>query len=438
MFVQRVYDRMRRGSREAFVPALLNIRYAHKRVVPFAIVAVVGFPLYYYIWNDLFPQPYENLPLRLIGSTIFVPLLFHGRWPASVKRYLPHYWYAALLFALPFFFTFMLLKNGGVEVWSESALIAVFAMVLLLDWLMLLLSFAIGVGLALIAYWSTTTDYQLGAPFFAHLWIMSFAVVIGAIANYHSARRSEQERAVLETAASVAHELRTPLLAIRAGAAGLGRFLPLLLAGYEAARRGTPEMPRIRLAHLSSMRGVLERIDQEVLLSNSMIDMLLVNARGVGAHVRQAQRCSVAGCVRSALTRYPFQARERERIRCELEDDFEIEGSETLFVHVLFNLIKNALRSQRSIDGATISIRLSRTATENRLRFHDNGTGIDPEVLPHIFTRFYTRASLDDVSAGAGIGLAFCRDVMHAIGGAIDCSSRKNEYTEFVLRFPPL
>lgn len=438
MFVQRVYDRMRRGSREAFVPALLNIRYAHKRVVPIAIVAIVGFPLYYYVWSALFPQPYENLPLRLIGSAIFVPLLFHERWPDSAKRYFPHYWYAANLYALPFFFTFMLLKNGGVEVWGESALIAAFAMVLLLDWLMLLLSFTIGVGLAVTAYWLTTADGHLGTPFFAHLWIISFAVVIGAIANYHSARRTEQERAVLDTAASVAHELRTPLLAIRAGAAGLSRFLPLLLAGYEAARQAAPDIPRIRLAHLSSMRGVLERIDQEVLLSNSMIDMLLVNARGVGAHVRQAQRCSIADCVRTALARYPFRAREHDRIRCELEDDFEFEGSETLFVHVLFNLIKNALNSQRLVDGASISIRLSRTATENRLRFRDNGTGIDPEVLPHIFTRFYTRASLDDVSAGAGIGLAFCRDVMHAIGGAIDCSSRKNEYTEFVLRFPTL
>ncbi|RDV00999.1 sensor histidine kinase [Trinickia dinghuensis] len=429
---------MRHGVRDAFAPALRNIQYVERRLLPFSILAIVGFPLYFYIWHDLFPQPYENLTLRLIGSVLFVPVLFHRQWPAQAKRYLPYYWYAVILYALPFFFTFMLLKNDSSQVWVESALIALFVMVLLLDWLMLILSFVVGVGIAVLAYCMTTTPIRLDGVLLAHLAIFSFALAIGAIANYDTARiRIEQERAMLATAGSVAHELRTPLLAIRAGAAGLARFLPTLLAGYGAAQSRGLGVPKIRIAHLSSMHGVLERIEREALLSNSMIDMLLVNARMTGGCDHPAGRCSMAECVRTALERYPFRPRERDHLQFDVSHDFMFDGSQTLMVHVLFNLIKNALRSRASVENARISIRLARSIGGNHVFFRDNGAGISPRVLPHIFTRFYTSSTqTDDVSLGAGIGLAFCRDVMRSIGGAIECTSTENEYTEFVLTFP--
>lgn len=438
MHVQRRSHSLQRSIRKAFAPASRNMQYVEGRLRPFAIVAIIGFPLYYYIWHEVFPQRYENLSLRIIGSMLFLPILFHHRWPAAVRRLLPYYWHAIILYALPFFFTFMLLKNEGSQVWVESTLIAAFVTVLLLDWLMLLLSFVAGVGLAVVAYCLTTTPVHFGTPYVAHLAILAFAIVIGAVANYDTARiRFEQERAMVATAGSVAHELRTPLLAIRAGAAGLSRFLPQLLDSYDLAQRSGLHIPKIRFAHLSSMHGVLERIEQEALLSNSVIDMLLVNARFTGGFSQTPERCSIARCVETTLRRYPFRGAERDHIRCDLTDDFEFQGSETLVVHVLFNLIKNALRSLSSIDGGDISIHLCASERANRLVFRDNGPGIEPDALPHIFTRFHTSSVInDDVSLGAGIGLAFCRDVMRAIGGAIECTSTKNAHTQFVLTFP--
>ena len=431
-------DSIQRFVRRAFAPALRNMQYAENRLRPFAILAIVGFPLYYYVWHNVFPQQYENLTLRLVGSALFIPILLHRRWPAAAKRYLPHYWYAVVSYALPFFFTFMLLKNDGCEVWVESALIAAFVMVLLLDWLMLVLSFMAGVGIAVLAYCFTAAPANLGSPYLAHLAIFSFAIAIGAIANYDTARiQVEQERAMLATAGSVAHELRTPMLAIRAGAAGLSRFLPVLLESYDLAKRNGLDVPKIRLAHLYSMHGALERIEHEALLSNSVIDMLLVNARFTGGYTQHPEQCSMAHCVNVALQRYPFREHERLHVQCDLDDDFAFRGSDTLMVHVLFNLIKNALRFMRSIDDAQISIRLARSAKANRLFFRDNGAGIEPDALPHIFTRFYTSSAItDDISLGAGIGLAFCRDVLREMGGTIECTSTKNSHTEFVLTLP--
>jgi signal transduction histidine kinase len=242
---------------------------------------------------------------------------------------------------------------------------------------------------------------------------------------------------MLATAGSVAHELRTPLVAIRVGAAGLMRYLPALLDTYALAQRHRLPVPKIRVAHLYSMQGVVSRIEQEALHSNAIIDMLLATARFTGGSMQNATTCSIAHCVETALARYPFREGDRARVHCNLRPDFEFIGSEMLTVHVLFNLMKNAFRHMGSIDGAHISIRLESANRANRLIFSDSGAGISPEVLPHIFTRFYTSSTTtDDVALGAGIGLAFCRDVMQAMGGAIACSSVKGKYTEFVLTFP--
>jgi signal transduction histidine kinase len=422
----------------AFAPALRNLQYAKRRMQPFAVVACIGFPLYYYVWKDLFPQPYENLTLRLIGSALFLPVIAYERWPLFAKKLLVWYWYGITLYALPFFFTFMLLKNSGNEVWVESALIAAFVMVLLHDWLMLVLQFVVGIGLALLAYCLTTDPIVIGTNYLVHLAIFSFAVAIGAVANYDQERiQIEQERAMLATAGSVAHELRTPLVAIRVGAAGVMRYLPALLDTYLLAQRHRLPAPRIRAAHLHSLQGVVGRIEQEALYSNAIIDMLLATARFTGGNMQNATLCSISQCVETALLRFPFREGDRRRVHCNLRPDFSFQGSEMLTVHVLFNLLKNAFRHMGNIETAYISIRLETGSRTNRLIFSDTGTGISPEILPHIFTRFYTSATTtEDVTLGAGIGLAFCRDVMQAIGGNISCSSVKGEYTEFVLTFP--
>nr|WKF59099.1 CAI-1 autoinducer sensor kinase/phosphatase CqsS [Paraburkholderia busanensis] len=423
---------------QAFVPAARNLQYMQRRMRPFAAIAIVGFPLYYYIWHNLFPQTYENLPLRLVGSALFVPMLFSDRWPTPLKRFLPYYWYATVFYSLPFFFTFMLLKNNGSNVWIESALIAAFVMVLLLDWLMLMLNFVLGIGVACLAYWLTTDPVFFAATYSAHLAIFSFAVAIGVVANYDMDRiRIEQERAMLATAGSIAHELRTPLLAIRAGALGLGRYLPALLETYSIAQQGEMPVPKIRRVHLQSMDGVISRIEQEALHSNAIIDMLLANARFTGGFSHGADHCSIAEAVRTALERYPFRDGERERVLTDLATDFTFHGSDMLMTHVLFNLLKNALRGMASVDSALISIRLVTGPRANQLLFRDTGVGIAPDVVPHIFTRFYTSpAGIDDASIGTGIGLAFCRDVMRAMGGAIDCQSVEGMFTEFTLTFP--
>lgn len=429
LLVSQLRDRL-------MAPALRNVAYIERRLTVFAILAIVTFPLYYYVWEFVFPQHYESLALRLIGSTLFVPMLFSRHWPEWMKRLLPYYWYVALLYSLPFFFTYMLLRNNGADVWIGSALVAVFVMILLLDWVTLIAQFVLGSSLAYLAF-TLTSDASL--PQFArwdYIAIASFAVIAGAVTNYDAERiRIEQERAMLATAGSIAHELRTPLLGIRAGATGLGNYLPTLVESYRLAQAHGLPVGAIRTAHLDQLAGVAERIDAEARQSNAIIEMLLVNARSTDSAAQALQTCSISACVEAALRRYPFSDAERALVSLQKGGEFEFRGIELLTVHVLFNLIKNALRHVAQAKKGEITMRVE-TSPRHRLIVRDSGGGIAPDVLPHIFERFYTADGNGGV-LGTGIGLAFCRDVMTSFGGSIDCISVHGEFSQFELTFPP-
>jgi two-component system CAI-1 autoinducer sensor kinase/phosphatase CqsS len=105
-----------------------------------------------------------------------------------------------------------------------------------------------------------------------------------------------------------------------------------------------------------------------------------------------------------------------------------------LLVHVLFNLLKNALYHVAEAGKGEIFVWTEPNAVgENRLYFMDTGTGIHPSVLPRIFDRFYSSMSR---GRGSGIGLSFCRMVMDGFGGSIECESVHGEFTRFILSFP--
>ncbi|HEX4985303.1 MAG TPA: HAMP domain-containing sensor histidine kinase [Burkholderiales bacterium] len=414
--------------------------YFSSRHLYFGLVACFGFPAYYFVWHYMFPQPYESLVLRLTGSVLFVPIIFAKLWPAALKRFFPLYWYVTLLLALPFFFTFMLLMNGGSTVWLLSELVALFVMILLLDWMNLLVHITVGVTGAVVAYhFARDTPAAVSLESLEYVPIYMFALVMGIIGNYTAEKmRAERRAAMLSTAGMVAHELRTPLLSVKSGASGLRHYLPDLLAAYrKAAEHELLDRP-IRTSHFEAMDGVLDRIETEADRSNTVIDMLLYTVRGMGMEAGELVPCRMSACVETALRRYPF-ASDKERALVgtpDLQEDFSFTGSELLMVHVIFNLLKNALRHIAKAGKGRISIRLERGPEENRLVFLDTGPGIPPDVLPHIFTRYFSWPKGRGVVETTGIGLSFCREVVQAFGGTIEPHSQLHEYTEFVIRFP--
>ena len=424
------------AAAEAFKRDTANFSTRH---LYFGLVAGLGYPLYYVVWQVLFPQPYETLGLRLAGSVIFIPIIFARLWPQRLKRFFPLYWYLALVFALPFFFTYMLLMNGSSTVWLLSTLVALFVMILLLDWINLLVHITLGVACAVLTYhFVSGVSVTLTFESLEYVPIYMFAIVMGTIVNYTADKmRAERRAAMLATAGMVAHELRTPLLSMKSGASGLRHYLPDLLDAYRIAEQNRMVESSIRKPHLDAMAGVLDRIELEADRSNTVIDMLLYTVRGMGVEASELTPCKMSACVETALRRYPF-ASDKERAlvtALDMRKDFSFTGSELLMVHVIFNLLKNAIRHIARAGKGAISIRLEAGPVEDRLVFRDTGPGIPTEVLPHVFRRYYAWPKGRGIVETTGIGLAFCREVVEAFGGRIECRSQLNDHTEFVIRF---
>jgi signal transduction histidine kinase len=137
--------------------------------------------------------------------------------------------------------------------------------------------------------------------------------------------------------------------------------------------------------------------------------------------------------VEEALTEYPFLGDDRSMVTTQFDEDFEFKGNSLLIKHILFNLLKNSIYYVKAANKGDITIKAATVDGRHTLSFKDTGAGIAPDILPHIFDKFYSNTKY-----GTGIGLAFCRSVMKGLGGDITCKSQYGEYTEFILTFPPL
>jgi signal transduction histidine kinase len=97
-----------------------------------------------------------------------------------------------------------------------------------------------------------------------------------------------------------------------------------------------------------------------------------------------------------------------------------IVSDQEMLWHVFSNIISNAIKFRRGEDGARIDIRGSVRDKKIVLRIEDNGTGIPPEALGRIFSRFFqASASME----GSGVGLTICKRIVKDLGGSIRIDS---------------
>jgi len=224
--------------------------------------------------------------------------------------------------------------------------------------------------------------------------------------------------------ASIAHELRTPLRSINSCAQAIER--PLLPLTQEL-KLETQSFPQLK-----GLLDLCKIIESETQAAFTIIDMLLVKANLSQVNTSKFKIFSVAQCVADAVDRYVIEDEERKLIDLFiLEKDFLCKGDYVLLIHVLFNLLKNALYYIHAVNKGRIQITLHVNSSCNQLIFKDSGAGIAPEVLPHVFENFFSQTRY-----GTGIGLAFCKLVLTSFGGDINCRSIYGEFTEFTLTFP--
>lgn len=113
-----------------------------------------------------------------------------------------------------------------------------------------------------------------------------------------------------------------------------------------------------------------------------------------------------------------------------------VKGDEGRLQQVLWNLLSNAVRFTPR-DGQ-ISIEARTDGLDHVFTVSDNGEGIEPENIPHVFDRFWQGdSSLTRKHGGLGLGLSIVKHIVEAHGGSISCSSAgKDRGTTFEVRLP--
>jgi two-component system CAI-1 autoinducer sensor kinase/phosphatase CqsS len=389
--------------------------HAGVRLQFLAWIGCLGMPLYYLVWTVLFPQAYESLGLRLLGVALCLPaLLLQGRMDG---RWLRVYEFVGVTYVLPFFFIFMFLMNHGTAVWGESLLVALIVLCHF-DLLWALASFACGASAAVLLFALQGDPAFLASPrVLDQLPIYVFTILVVSVTRV--GRRvlvREKMAGMAQALAMVSHELRTPLISVAANVRGIER---LLAAG-----------PR---GHDRSMTDAMARIEFEVRHMNQMIDLFLQSATALNQQLEATEQVRMSAVVASVIERYPFSTQsQRDQVRVVLRRDFSFSGRNELCVVLLLNLLRNALRAVQRAGKGQVRIVVDGRRARPRLLVMDSGCGIPAGQLPLIFQRFHSWPA----NAGAGIGLALCKDIIDAWRGRILCRSRESRYTMFALEFP--
>jgi two-component system CAI-1 autoinducer sensor kinase/phosphatase CqsS len=398
--------------------------YAVMRLHFLAWLGCIGMPLYYLIWTTWFPQKFETLDLRVIGFVLCLPALLV---PHKIKgNWLRVYEFVSVTYVMPFFFSFMFLMNHGSAVWGESLLVALIAL-FHFDWLFALASCAVGALAACLLYITAGDPDAMRSGLSAfplaleQMPIYLFTIVIVSVTKVGRRVLAREKLSGMASAlAMVSHELRTPLMSISANVRGIARAQ----AGAQAAdHRGVDD--------------ALARIQFEVRHMNQMIDLFLLSSSAMNRQLAPTERVSMAEMVAAVIERYPFiDADQRRQVDVVVRQDFAFLGREELAAVVLLNLLRNALkavaRAGRGKDKGKVRIIVDGARKRPRLLLMDSGCGIAARQLPYIFERFYSYPP----NTGAGIGLALCKDIVHAWHGKIRCRSREQLYTVFSLEFP--
>lgn len=233
------------------------------------------------------------------------------------------------------------------------------------------------------------------------------------------------ERAALESerralTASISHDLRTPLSTIR--------------AMVDALDDGV-------VSDAAGMRRYFVTIRRDVERLNRMIDDLFELAQmDAGALRLQRDRIALHEIVGDVVAAMRPRA---EQAGLVLELDIAGETSMALLdgdrlERAIANLLRNALEHTPS--GGRVSVSVTEAAGQVSLQVADTGEGIDPAILPNIWTRFYraerSRARTDAASDGAGLGLAITKGIVEAHGGTVEVASLPDVGTTFTVRIP--
>jgi signal transduction histidine kinase/ActR/RegA family two-component response regulator len=226
--------------------------------------------------------------------------------------------------------------------------------------------------------------------------------------------RAETAARVREDFLSIAtHELRTPVTSI----SGYAQLALKALAGGRTER----------------LQPSLETIVRQSERLSVLVTQLLDASRIAGGRLSiEPERTDVSGLVTSAVDAARLRS-DAHRWSAEVPPRLQATIDPVRLEQVLTNLFDNAIRYSPA--GGSINVRLDVDGPMLRLAVSDEGLGIAPDRVEHVFDRFY-RGHEEQGLGGLGLGLYIAREIVERHGGIIDVQSTLGRGTTFTVRMP--
>ena len=194
--------------------------------------------------------------------------------------------------------------------------------------------------------------------------------------------------------ATLSHDLRTPLTAIRVAVENLQRDLP------GDARR-------------EQVTAALSELDRLTRLFQDILDIARIDASAIRIDRQWVTPADIVDAA-AAQVRHQLEGR---ALRVAADADAEVEIDPRLTSAALAHLLENA--AQYSPANRPITVTARAEAAGLRVSVQDEGPGLDPGELDHLFERFYRGHAARQTSFGTGMGLAITRGLLSAEGGQV-------------------
>lgn len=241
---------------------------------------------------------------------------------------------------------------------------------------------------------------------------------LGLSFNQMIGRLREEERLRQEFIANASHELKTPTMAIG--------------SVVEALQAGAAEDPDLRKQFLQSLENL---VDRQTSLLRDLLDITRLDA---GITQDWQEEVKLSDILNDAMDQIRPQAQKKSTAIQDLvsADGLMVSGKSIQLQRAFVNLLTNAVNYTPGGGTVTVATKVLEPDIVE-VTIQDNGPGIDPSDLPHIFERFYRAdKARTRTGGGTGLGLAITREIIARHHGVVEVDSAPGKGSTFTVRLP--
>lgn len=398
-----------------------NYDNTNHQIDAFSILLGINFIFFFFVSAYISGLSQTHYFLRAIAFLICLVLVFRKKLFSPFYWFIPFFWYIAIIFCLPFFYLYFCLSQNFNEFTSVSFWAATTFLILIVDVLNFYVMLLLGSAFAVFIFF--LIGKTLDVTYFKAIGILTNFVITLIIISIFSRNKQLLQMERLKGAENligiIAHELRTPL-------ATIVNYLKVLKRRLLVDNKENDDFLLLKESILS--------IEDSTKYVDTTIDTLL---NIFNNNVRQEKLEEIVSLIDVIDTIKQYIKIYAANVDFDIDiGNFEFLGNKLIMVHILWNIIKNAIYALKETDNNKIRIHSGRLNKDyNFIRIKDNGLGIPNAIKDHIFDRFFTTKPPE---VGSGLGLYYVKKMIRLMGGEINVNSVYNEYSEFYIKLPSI